>query len=79
MEFSERLFSLFIFFNILSFNLTVWICNSSHLLSSGAIHGESGGKREGAGPQTEDPDAVGGLFFFGGQDSPNHTGGQPKP
>lgn len=45
----------------------------------GALHCEGSGQREGAGPQTEDPDVVGGLLFICGQDSPDHPGGELQP
>lgn len=45
----------------------------------GAVHREGSGERQGPGPPAEDPDAVGGLLFIGGQDSPDHTGGELQP
>lgn len=53
----------------------VFLC---HCWFLGAFHGEGSGKWKGPGPQTEDPDVVGGLLFICGQDSPDHTGGELK-
>lgn len=63
------------FWGLISLNR---LCFWSRLLSSGAVHGEGGGERESAGPQTEDPDVMGGLLLLRGQDSPHHTGGNDQ-
>lgn len=54
-------------------------CGNLELLcvSAGAVHSASRGERASPGAATEDTDAVGRLLLLGGQNRPDHTGGEP--